>query len=94
MWCKLGWPTVLLEMGAAIVGAADKSDLRSQHSIRNDLPSAGVRCLPACRLSGASFEYIRRLVQRRAAIVLEPNKAYLVQARLTPVAKTSWTREC
>lgn len=39
-------------------------------------------------LSGASFEYIQRLVRRRAGIVLESNKAYLVQARLLPVAKS------
>ena len=33
------------------------------------------------------FEYIRRLVHDRAAIVLEDSKSYLVDARLTPLAK-------
>ncbi len=38
-------------------------------------------------LSGASFEYVQRLLHRRAAIELESNKAYLVQSRLLPVVK-------
>ncbi len=33
------------------------------------------------------FEYIRRLVHERAAIVLEDSKSYLVTARLTPLAE-------
>ena len=37
--------------------------------------------------SSASFEYIQRLVRRRAAIVLDSNKAYLVQARLLPIVR-------
>ncbi len=38
-------------------------------------------------LNRDSFEYIQRLLRRRAAIVIEPNKSYLVQARLQPVAR-------
>ncbi|MEM7677340.1 MAG: CheR family methyltransferase, partial [Myxococcota bacterium] len=34
-----------------------------------------------------NFEYIRRLVHERAAIVLEDSKSYLVTARLTPLAE-------
>jgi chemotaxis protein methyltransferase CheR len=35
----------------------------------------------------ADFDYIRTLVRQRSAIVLEPGKEYLVQARLMPVAR-------
>lgn len=35
----------------------------------------------------ADFEYIAKLVHERSAIVLEPGKEYLVDARLTPVAR-------
>jgi len=34
-----------------------------------------------------TFQYITRLVAEGSAIVLEPNKMYLVESRLTPVAK-------
>ncbi len=33
------------------------------------------------------FEYVRRLVRERAAIVLEDGKAYLAESRLVPVAR-------
>src|SRR3989338_3589351 len=33
------------------------------------------------------FDFIRDLVHKRSAIVLEGNKEYLVEARLTPVAR-------
>src|SRR5215472_3174106 len=33
------------------------------------------------------FEYIRRLLLERSAIVLEPGKEYLVDCRLTPIAR-------
>lgn len=36
-------------------------------------------------VSAASFEYIQQLVRRRAAVVLEANKTYLVRARLMPI---------
>jgi chemotaxis protein methyltransferase CheR len=37
---------------------------------------------------GASdFDYIAQLVWRRSAIVLEPGKEYLVESRLTPIAR-------
>ncbi len=38
-------------------------------------------------LNSESFAYIQRLLRRRAAIVIESNKTYLVQARLQPVAQ-------
>jgi chemotaxis protein methyltransferase CheR len=37
-------------------------------------------------LSERDFGYVRRLVQERAAIVLEPSKTYLVESRLLPLA--------
>jgi chemotaxis protein methyltransferase CheR len=40
-------------------------------------------------LEPRSFDYIAKLVRERSAIVLEANKAYLVESRLSPVA-----REC
>ena len=38
-------------------------------------------------LDNASFEYISALVREKAAIVLELNKAYLVESRLLPLAR-------
>ena len=38
-------------------------------------------------LSEADFEYIRRLVRRHAAIVLDGGKSYLAEARLEPLAR-------
>ncbi|GAA0903274.1 protein-glutamate O-methyltransferase CheR [Virgisporangium ochraceum] len=38
-------------------------------------------------LSASEFAYVSQLVRREAAIVLEPGKEYLVEARLTPVAR-------
>lgn len=40
-------------------------------------------------LSASEFAYISQLVRRDAAIVLEPGKEYLVEARLTPLARQS-----
>jgi chemotaxis protein methyltransferase CheR len=39
-------------------------------------------------LSPKDLDYIRDLVRTRSAIVLEPEKAYLVQSRLEPLAKS------
>ncbi len=38
-------------------------------------------------IATADFEYVRTLVREQAAIVLEANKAYLVESRLGPVAR-------
>ncbi|MER2529417.1 MAG: protein-glutamate O-methyltransferase CheR [Candidatus Competibacter denitrificans] len=38
-------------------------------------------------ISETDFNYVRDLVKRVAAIVLEPEKAYLVETRLTPLAR-------
>ena len=38
-------------------------------------------------LNEADFGYVRDLVQERAAIVLDGGKAYLVESRLTPIAR-------
>ena len=38
-------------------------------------------------LAPPDFEYVAQLVRRRSAIVLEPGKEYLVEARLAPLAK-------
>ena len=40
-------------------------------------------------LSPASFGYVADLVRREAAIVLEPGKEYLVEARLLPLARAA-----
>lgn len=37
-------------------------------------------------MTARDFEYVCRLVRDRAAVVLEPGKEYLVEARLTPLA--------
>jgi chemotaxis protein methyltransferase CheR len=39
-------------------------------------------------LSAPYFDWVRDLVRRESAIVLGPGKEYLVEARLTPVART------
>ena len=39
-------------------------------------------------LSPTDIDYVRDLVRTRSAIVLEPEKAYLVQSRLEPLAKS------
>jgi chemotaxis protein methyltransferase CheR len=38
-------------------------------------------------LSATEFDFVRRLVYRGSAIVLAPGKEYLVEARLTPLAR-------
>jgi chemotaxis protein methyltransferase CheR len=38
-------------------------------------------------IAPAEFEYVRQMVRRRAAIVLEPGKEYLVETRLLAVAQ-------
>jgi chemotaxis protein methyltransferase CheR len=38
-------------------------------------------------VGAADFDYIAQLVWRRSAIVLEPGKEYLVESRLTPLAR-------
>ncbi len=38
-------------------------------------------------LNSNAFEYICNLVREKSAIVLEPNKTYLVESRLAPVAR-------
>ncbi len=38
-------------------------------------------------LDNTAFEYIRKLVLDKSAIVLQPSKTYLIDARLSPVAK-------
>jgi chemotaxis protein methyltransferase CheR len=43
--------------------------------------------MTATNLQTSDFDYIRTLVRERSAIVLEPGKEYLVQARLLPVAR-------
>jgi chemotaxis protein methyltransferase CheR len=43
--------------------------------------------MTATNLQTSDFDYICTLVRERSAIVLEPGKEYLVQARLLPVAR-------
>jgi chemotaxis protein methyltransferase CheR len=38
-------------------------------------------------VDASDFDYIAQLVWRRSAIVLEPGKEYLVESRLTPIAR-------
>ncbi|RZS91389.1 chemotaxis protein methyltransferase CheR [Motilibacter rhizosphaerae] len=42
---------------------------------------------PASNLSPAAFDWVRELVYREAAIVLEPGKEYLVESRLLPLSR-------
>lgn len=45
--------------------------------------------MSSATLAAADFAYVRELVLRRAAIVLDDGKEYLVEARLTPVARAN-----
>ncbi len=38
-------------------------------------------------MTDQEFDYIRKVLQERAAIVLEPGKQYLVESRLTPLVR-------
>ena len=38
-------------------------------------------------LAATSFDWVRDLVRRESAIVLQPGKEYLVEARLLPLAR-------
>ena len=38
-------------------------------------------------LTATSFDWVRQLVHKESAIVLQPGKEYLVEARLLPVAR-------
>lgn len=39
-------------------------------------------------MTDQDFDYIRKILQERAAIVLEPGKQYLVESRLTPLVRS------
>lgn len=41
------------------------------------------------RISAAEFKFVKDLVRRRSAIVLEAGKEYLVETRLLPVARAA-----
>jgi len=41
------------------------------------------------RITAADFDYVRDLVRKRSAIVLEPGKEYLVETRLMPLARAA-----
>ena len=38
-------------------------------------------------LTATSFDWVRALVHKESAIVLQPGKEYLVEARLLPIAR-------
>ena len=38
-------------------------------------------------LTATSFDWVRQLVHKESAIVLQPGKEYLVEARLLPIAR-------
>ena len=38
-------------------------------------------------LTTTSFDWVRALVHKESAIVLQPGKEYLVEARLLPIAR-------
>src|SRR5439155_17637143 len=65
---------------------------------RNDLPPPVRRCSRHRRschrwrtpmtLATTSFDWVRKLVHKESAIVLQPGKEYLVEARLLPIARS------
>jgi hypothetical protein len=54
---------------------------------RRPVPSVGARGSAAMSLAASDFDYIRDVVRRHSAIVLDPGKEYLVESRLVPLAR-------
>jgi chemotaxis methyl-accepting protein methylase len=54
---------------------------------RRPVPSVGARGGAAMSLAASDFDYIRDVVRRHSAIVLDPGKEYLVESRLVPLAR-------
>ncbi|HNE00209.1 MAG TPA: hypothetical protein PLQ18_00775, partial [Plasticicumulans sp.] len=44
-------------------------------------------------LTATDFDYVRRLVLERSAILLEPGKEYLVELRLKPIVRMRGLRD-
>ncbi len=47
----------------------------------------------ATALDSTAFEFVRKLVLERSAIVLQPSKQYLIDARLSPIARDNGLRD-
>jgi len=52
------------------------------------MSTAALATATAAPAPGADFEFVREVVRRGSAIVLEPTKEYLVEARLLPLARS------
>jgi two-component system chemotaxis response regulator CheB len=73
-----------------VLGRSRSSNLSL--SPRVDTMSTATVPVAGAFLDPASFDYIRSLVLQRSAIALEENKGYLVESRLSPLArKQGWS---
>ena len=52
-----------------------------------DRLNVAIRCMTKQEISTQELAYVQNLVKTHSAIVLEPDKAYLVESRLGPLAK-------
>src|SRR5512133_3347153 len=58
------------------------ADLDIDHERKDERGSS-----PMSTMTAVQFDYLRDLVRKESAIVLEPGKEYLVESRLAPIAR-------
>ncbi len=86
----IDWRFEITKLLASLRAAASIRDSRSLAFLFSIEWHPGVTLLPGCRshiLQTVDFDYVRDLVRKRSAIVLEQEKSYLIESRLLPLAR-------